>query len=176
MRNTLKKQAGISLMEVISSLLVMGLVVAGALALFGNASASQKTNQFTADITAIRSALKGLYSSQGTFGTAELNTIMKTSNKIPSDLSVDASTPPVITHSMNGTIALMGVTSVFTLTATNIPTDVCVGVLTNLGAGWTSVKVGATAAITAFPITPAIAAGATQCAASNANTIVFTGN
>lgn len=63
-----KKQAGITLMEVIGSLLVIGLVVSGALSLFGSADSSQKGNQMLADINAIRSAVKGMYSGQGGYG------------------------------------------------------------------------------------------------------------
>jgi type II secretory pathway pseudopilin PulG len=174
MIQNIKRQTGISLMEVISSLLIMGLVVAGALALFGNADSSQKTNQMQADVTALRAAIKGLYTGQGGYGAAELNTTLKAANKIPSDLSVDASTPPVITHTMNGTVALMGATTAFTITLTSIPTDVCVGLLTNMSGSWTSAKVGAAAAISTFPIPPATAASATNCSAATTNTIVLT--
>ena len=52
----LRKQAGITLMEVIAGLLIIGLVVAGALSLFGSADSSQKGNQMLSDITALRSA------------------------------------------------------------------------------------------------------------------------
>lgn len=171
-----KKQAGISLMEVIASLLIIGLVVAGALALFGSADASQKTNQIQADVASIRSAVKGIFAGQGGYGTTNLNNVLQTANKLPSDLSVDTSTTPyTITHSMSGTIAVVGATTAYTITLTNIPTDVCVGLLTNAGNGWSSIKVGGAAALTTFPITPAIASSATNCAASATNTVVFTG-
>lgn len=172
----LKKQAGITLMEVIAGLLIIGLVVSGALSLFGNADSSQKSNQMTSDLNALNAATKSLYAGQGGYGTVNLNSVLKTAKRIPSTMSVDAATPPVITHSMNGTVTVTGATATFTIAITNIPTDVCINLLSNAATGWTSVKVGSAAAITTFPIPPATAASATNCAASNANTITFTGS
>ncbi len=171
----LKKQKGITLMEIIGSLLIIGLVVSGALSLFGSADSSQKSNQMTSDLTALRSAVKGLYASQGGYGSVNINGTLKNAKRIPSTMTVDSATPPVITHPMNGTVTVTGATSSYTIAVTNIPTDVCVQLLTNSSSGWTSVKVGAAAAITAFPIDPTTAASGTNCAASNANTLTFTG-
>lgn len=168
----LKRQAGLSLLEVITALLVVGLVISGALALFGSADASQKSNQMQADITALRGAVKGLYAGQGGFGVGNINLVLKNSNRIPSDLSVDAATPPVITHSMNGTITVTGATATFTIAITNIPTDVCVALLTQSSSGWNSIQVQATTMNT-FPIPPTTAS--TNCSTTNANTITFTG-
>lgn len=171
----LKNQKGITLMEIIAGLLIIGLVVSGALSLFGNADSSQKSNQMASDLTALRSAVKGLYASNGGYGTANINATLKNAKRIPSTMTVDASTPPVITHSMNGTVTVTGATSQYTMAVTNVPTDVCVQLLTSSSSGWVSIKVGAAAAITTFPIDPATAASATNCAASNANTLTFTG-
>lgn len=169
---SLKKQAGLSLLEVITSLLVVGLVISGAIALFGSADSSQKANQMQSDVVALRSAVKGLYAGQGGFGVGNLNAVLKNAKKIPGDLSVSAATPPVITHSMNGTVTVTGATSNFTLAITNIPTDVCVALLTQAMTGWTSIQVQ-TATMSTFPIDPATAA--TNCATTDANSITFTG-
>lgn len=171
----LKKQKGITLMEVIAGLLIIGLVVSGALALFGSADSSQKSNQLTSDLTSLRAAVKGLYASQGGYGAVNMNGTLKNAKRIPSTMTVDAATPPVITHSMNGTVTVTGATSQYTVAVTNIPTDVCVQLLTQSSSGWVSIKVGAAAAITTFPIDPATASSTTNCAASNANTVTFTG-
>lgn len=173
----LKKQAGITLMEVIAGLLIIGLVVAGALSLFGSADSSQKSNQMLSDMTALRSAVKGMYAGQGGYGTTNINGVLKTANRIPATMTADAATPPVITHAMNGTVTVTGITAgtQYSIAITNIPTDVCVQLLSNSSSGWVSIKVGAAAAITAFPISPATAASATNCAAAANNTITFVG-
>ena len=170
---SLKRQAGISLLEIITALLVIGLVISGALALFGNADSSQKSNQMQSDITALRSAVKGLYAGQGGYGATNLNSVLKNAQKIPADLAVSAATPPVITHSMNGTITVTGATAAYTIAVTNIPTDVCVALLTQSMTGWTSIQAQATTMAT-FPITPATAS--TNCSTTNANTVTFTGS
>lgn len=173
----LKKQAGITLMEVIVGLLIMGLVVSGALSLFGSADASQKGNQMLTDVTALRSAVKGMFAGQGGYGTANINGVLKAANRIPSTMTSDAATPPVITHAMNGTVTVTGTGggTTFTMVVTNIPTAVCVQLLGNSSTGWSSIQVGTATAITAFPIAPATAASTTNCAASDANTITFVG-
>jgi len=172
---SLKRQAGISLLEATATLLIGGIVIAGALALWGNADSSQQSNQIQSDLSALRGAVKGLYSGQGGYGTSNLNSVLKNAKKIPSDLAVDSSTPPVITHGMNGTVTVTGATANYTIALTNIPTDVCVTLLTGANAGWSSVQVGSASAITTFPISPAVASSATNCAASTANTLTFTG-
>ncbi len=171
----LKQQRGITLMEVIAGLLIMGLVVSGALALFSSADSAQKSNQMTSDLTALRTAIRGLYGTNGGYGVANLNGTLKNAKRIPSTMTVDSSTPPVITHSMNGTVTITGASSQYTVAVTNIPTDVCVQLLTTSSSGWVSIKVGGAAAITSFPIDPATAASTTNCAASNDNTLTFTG-
>ncbi len=171
---SLAKQAGVTLMEVISYLLIAGLVAAGALSLFSSADASQRGNQMLSDITALRAAIKGLYSNQGGFGTANLNGVLKASNKLPGTMSANGDTPPVITHNLNGTLTAQGATSNFTLTVTNIPTDVCSDLLSRATNMWVSVKVGAAAAITTFPVAPDTASNSTYCGAAATNTMVFT--
>ncbi len=171
---SLAKQAGVTLMEVISYLLIAGLVAAGALSLFSSADASQRGNQMLSDLTAVRAAIRGMYANQGGYGTANLNTVLKASNKLPGTMSADGSTPPVITHNLNGTLTATGATSSFTLTVTAIPTDVCSDLLARATSMWTSVKVGAAAAFTTFPVAPDVASNGTYCGASNSNQIVFT--
>ena len=171
----IKKQAGISLMEILSGLVIFGLVIAGALSLFDSANSSQRGNQMLADVTALRTAVKGLYAQQGGYGTANLNGVLKASNKIPTTMSVDGASPPVITHGMNGTVTVTGATTTFTIALTAIPTDVCVQLLTQSASGWNSIKVGSAEAITAFPITPETASGSSYCSAAKTNTVTFTG-
>lgn len=161
------RQAGISLIEVISSLAILAIVIGGALALGNSGTSSANTIQFSRDITAIAQATKQIYQGQGGYGTGSLNAILRDGRKLPTTMSVSGTT---ITHSLNGTVAVAGNTTNFTITVTNVPADVCLGVVSG-ASGYLSVQVGANAAITAFPITPATAS--TQCAGA-AQTLVFT--
>lgn len=175
----LREQSGITLMEVISGLLIMGLVIAGAVSLFGSASASQSSNQMLMDLTATRSAAQGLFRGQGGYGAStDLRAVLKTAKKLPSTWTTTAATPPVISHPLGGNVTITSTAAGTSVdyTVTGIPTDVCVSLLTNSSVGWNSVKVGAAAAITTFPISPAIASSATNCAAATTNTLVFNAN
>lgn len=165
-----KRQAGLTLIELIASLAVLALVIGGALALYSSASSSQGSTQMTQELNAIRAATKSLYYGQGGYGTVNLNQVLVSGNKVPSTIIVAAGTPPTLTNSQNGTVSVVGATSNFNITVTNVPTDICTSVLSSTG-GWTSVKVGAAAAVTTFPISPGTAA--TQCAAAATQTIVF---
>lgn len=172
------KQKGYGLVEVLAGLLIVGLVVSGVLSLYNSAEGTRKSNQMQNDLAGVRAAVKGLYAGIGTFGTSNLNGVLKASNKLPTTWLTDASTPPIITHQLNGNATVAGASggTAYTVTITNIPTDVCTTLLANSSSGWTSIKVGTASAITAFPIDPDTASNATNCGASTANMIVFTGN
>ena len=173
-----KKQKGYGLVEVLAGLLIVGLVVSGVLSLYGSAEGSRKSNQMLNDLTGVRAAVKGLYAGMGSYGTSNLNGVLKSAQKLPATWVADSATPPVITHQLNGTATISGATggTSYTVTITNIPTDVCSALLANSSTGWTSIKVGAAAAITAFPIDPATASSATNCGAATTNTLIFSGN
>lgn len=170
----IKKQAGLTLVEVIVGLVIFALIIGGALSLYNNANSSQASTQLSRDFQALRVAVKSVYGiGQGSFGTANMNNVLVTANKVPSTMTVDTSTTPnTITHALNGTVNVAGATTVFTITATNISSDVCTTLMTT-GQGWTSIKAGAAAARTP-PVAPATAAA--DCGATATPTIVFTSN
>ncbi len=166
-----KSQCGMTLMELIASLAIIATVIVGAVALYGNASSSSNAVGMTKDLMAVRSAVQQLWQGQGGYGTASLNATLITANKVPGDLSVSGST---ISTPLGGTLTVTGATSNFTLVLTNVPRDVCTQLLTNLNTGWTSVKVGSSTALTAFPVTPAIATAAAQCGGTAPFSITWT--
>lgn len=170
------KQAGVTLIELIVGLVIIALIVAGALALFGTAQSSQTSTQMVQDLTSLRSTTKALFLGQGNYGTASanLNDILVVARRVPTTIMVDTSTTPdTLTHALNGTVNVaVGATNTqFTITLTNIPADVCVPLLSG-ARDWFSVQAGTATARTAFPITPA--AAATDCATGT--TLVFTGS
>ena len=166
------RQHGLTLIEVLVSLAIFALVVGGAIALFGSASNSQSTTQMTSDLNAIRSSTKSLFLGQGGYGSTSLTEILINSKKIPATMSVSGTAPSrVVTHALNGTLLVMGANSSFTVTASSMPTSVCVGLATMNG--WDSVKIGTAAARTP-PVSPAQAS--TDCSAAAVQDMVFTGS
>ena len=174
-RNNFCRQSGMTLMEVIASLAVMAVVVTGALALYGSASSSQQSTAMTQDLSSIRAALKTLWAGQGTYGApgTNLNAVLKSAGRIPTTMSSSAATPPVITHALNGTLvaAAAATAGQFTITLSNIPTDVCTSIVTSTS-NWLGLSVEG--AVVTLPATPADAA--VKCSTVNANTMIYTGN
>lgn len=167
------KQRGMTLMELIASLAIMAVVIVGAVSLYGNANSSANTGTLVKDIMAVRSATQTLFQGQGGYGSASLNSTLITANKVPGDLSVSGTT---ISTPLGGTLTVTGNTTNFTIATTNVPADVCTQLLTNLNTGWTSVQVGTSTALTAFPVTPAIATAAAQCGGTAPFAITWTTN
>ena len=166
-------QSGLTLIEALVVLSIFALVVGGALALFGSASTSQSTTQFTSDLNALRTSTKSLYFGQGGYGAnVPLNEVLINGRKVPTTMTISGTAPNrVINHSLNGQITITGINSQFTVQATNIPTEVCIG-LASMN-GWDLVKVGGAIAHPP-PVTPSQAS--TDCASASTQTIVFTGS
>lgn len=168
------KQAGLTLIELMASLAVFALVVAGALSLYNSASASQNSTQMLQDVTALRAATQQIWQGQGSYGTSgtNLNDVLVTANRVPSTVKVDSSTTPdTLTHASDGTITIASNGSGFTMTLTDIEPELCVPMLTG-ATGWSSVQAGSASARTSFPISPNTAT--TDC--STGSTVVFTGS
>lgn len=167
------RQRGMTLMELISSLAIIAAVVVGALALFGSADSSQKSTQLLTEITALRSAVKSLWTGQGSYGVSgtNLNGVLYTAKRVPATMKVDSTSNPVtLTHSMNGTATIISQGTTFQLTVTNIPSDVCVSAITASGSGSTWSGISVNGAAVTLPPSPEDAAA--KCA-SNPTTIVF---
>jgi prepilin-type N-terminal cleavage/methylation domain-containing protein len=152
--NSLKKQAGVTLIEISAALVIAGLVIAGALAMFNSADMSQKSNQMLTDIAGMRIAVRGLYAAAGGYGTTSLNPVLIASRKLPGSLSVSGT--DTINHSLGGTVIVTGTTSGFKIVLTNIPKEVCMNLATSPGTVWTSLIIGTTTYNT-LPISPATA-------------------
>lgn len=162
------KSNGMTLIELMIALAIGAGVIVGAVSLSNSASSSANSNQLTTDLTALRTSTKGVYSGQGGYGVGSINSVLINGNKVPSTMSVSGTT---INHQLNGTVAITGATTNFTIAMTNIPTDVCVSVVT-AATGFSQLQIGANAAITTFPVSPTIAS--TQCSAAATSTLTFT--
>lgn len=169
------KQKGLSLIELSVGLVIVGLVIAGALAMYNSTSSSQRSTQLQSDLQGLRATTRGLFSGQTGYGTALLNEAVANAKKLPGTW-VSAGTGATATIKAPGNIAIKvtGIdTTTFKIEALAVPKDVCISLLTALGTDWVSVKVGALAAVAAFPIAPDTAN--TQCAAAT-NDITLTSN
>lgn len=168
-----KKQAGITLMELIASLSVMAILVGGALALYDSSNSSETSTSMSRDLHAVRAATQQIFQGQGSYGVdgTNLNNILVSANKVPTSIRVDTSvTPNTLTHKANGTVNVVSTGTAFTITMMNIPLDVCIPLMSQRSGGWTSIKAGTAAARTTFPITPPVA----EADCKTGTTMVFT--
>lgn len=166
----LKQQKGLSLIEAIAWLGLFAIVIVGALALYASANSSQKSTQMVSDMASIREGVRQMQAGGG-YGTAVLNDVLTRTKRLPSTMSINSTTTPdTITHSMNGTVTVTGQTSQFTISATNIPQDVCIAAVSAAGgSGWAGISVNGTAVT--MPTT--MAAASTACSAAT-NTVLYT--
>lgn len=176
----IKKQAGMTLMEIIAALAIIAAVIVGALALFNSAQSSNLSVSMLKALTSLRSATQQLYQGQGTYGAAgaNLNNALINGQKVPNDLVTDATvTPATITPPWPGGSIVVAATanpSQFGITFTNVPQDVCIQLVSNSSTGWFSVARAAAADVataTKFPVSPQDAAG-TYCTSAGPNNTI----
>lgn len=161
MNAAMKKQRGVTLMELIAGLAVMSVIVVGAVSLYSSATSSESSTSLQRDIGALQAATRQIFNGQGTYGAVRLNSILNTANKVPSTLAVSGTGATMVFKTRaNGDVTVNGVNSTFTIALTNVAPELCVPLMTN-AAGWTSVQVTGGIAQTAFPIPPATAQ--TEC-------------
>jgi prepilin-type N-terminal cleavage/methylation domain-containing protein len=168
-----RKQRGITLVELIAGLAIISIIIVGALALVGQADTAARSTEMLKGVNGIRANVKGLYTSQGGYGTTSLIANMKAANALPENWISGTSASPTLTHSYGGNVTVTGTASgsAFEITLSAVPKAACIRLLSNqVGTSWTSVKVGTTTV--AFPIT--VATATTSCAADTNNRTLTT--
>lgn len=169
--NRFHKQAGASLLEIISYLGIAAVVILGAVMLLNSAFGSANANRALNEVTSIQMNVKKLYmGQQAGFGVGSLNTTIATANKFPTTLRVAGAN---VFNAWNSAVVVTGVNNEFTISYAGVPQDVCIDLISG-SSGFVNVAVNGAAALTP-PITPAQASGATGCNAAT-NTILWRSN
>lgn len=172
---SIRKQAGMTLMEIIAALAIIAAVVVGALALFNSAQSSNTSVTMLKDITAIRSAVQQLYLGQGGYtaaGGGAVHTQLNNARKVPTDL-IFISAAGGFRAPWGGALTIAPTAAPapnFTIQLSAVPVDICTQLVTNANTGWTQVSVGGTA-YTTFPVTPAQTN--TNCSTAAAGTTII---
>lgn len=168
----IRNQVGVTLIELLAALAIAAIVVSGGLSLYNMAVSSSSGTAMVKGIIAIRASTQQMFMGQGSYGVGSVNATLITANKVPADFTT--ATPTINTPLSGGTLTVTGATNNFTIAVTNVPDDVCTTLITNLTTGWASVKVDASAAIVAFPVTPGVATSAANCGGAAPHTITWT--
>jgi len=161
-----RRQRGASLLEGIAYLGIAAIVILGAVSLLSSAFSSAQSNQTIEDLTALRTAVRKLYSGQSY--AAALAPTLIAAKAVPNTLTVNT-TNNTISNSWGGAVTLTGSGSSFTIQYTNVPQDVCINTVSG-ASGWTQIDRSGSNAVTTFPVT---AAAASAVCSSSTNTINF---
>jgi prepilin-type N-terminal cleavage/methylation domain-containing protein len=172
----IKRQAGMTLMEIIAALAIIAAVVVGALSLFNSAQSSNNAVTMLKDIIAVRSAVQQLYTGQGGYSNTAnaINVQLHNAKKEPSDLIWQASESRFRT-SWNGRLYVNVTTPNapnFQIVLTQVPAEVCAQLVASAANGWLTVNVAGTT-YNRFPVTPTQASASCNTAAAG-STITWT--
>ena len=151
------KQKGLTLIEVMVALVVAGLVIGGALALYSQANTQSITNTLTTALTAIRTSVKSFYTSTGDYGSGSLNATLSSAGKFPTSLSINGAT---VKHPAGGEVVVTGMGPQFSIRLASVPKEVCVNLATTIS-GFSTVTIGNGGHSGAPPVDAATAM--TQC-------------
>ncbi len=173
---TFKRQAGMTLMEIIAALAIIAAVVVGALSLFSSAQSSNSAVTMLKDVIAVRSAVQQLYAGQGGYpnqANGNMNVLLNQSKKAPSDLIWQGNSgDQTFRTSWNGrlyvqTPSFQNNSPRFQIVLTEVPPDVCAQLVASAANGWLDATVGVTnfradkpLGQSDFPISPTKAASA----------------
>lgn len=138
-RNYLKSsQKGATLIEAaLFTVIALGTIVGG-IVFFQQASTSAKTNELIRAMASIQTQVRALFQASGDFGTSSLNSLLITSNAVPSNLMEDSDsdgTFDALVHGFGGTITVTGATRQFTVALTLVPVNVCSRIIAFNGSG-----------------------------------------
>ena len=165
------RKAQLGFIALIDLLIGVGIIFVLAAALLAVASLvsggadSLKTEQ---EITGLRVGTLTAFSTQSSYGTADITTYLANSNDVPDTLKRSGTGPITLSNKWNGAVSVTGNSTSFDISYAGMPKAMCNKILPRLKAGdWNSVTVGSTAVT--LPVSPTVAD--TACAATN--TLVF---
>lgn len=174
--------AGVTLMELIATLAIIALIAIGALSLYNAAQSSEAAERLISDAMATQTAVRQVYRGYTDYGNDSdvLQTVMWRSKRLPTTIkaTVDESGKVSFVHHLGGKFALGAMEDRFVIVFSDIPSDVCIPMLSMTGSGWEEVTVGTVSDGVLnefppgyFPISPNEAA--TYCTSSDSMILGF---
>ncbi len=125
-------ERGATLIEAaLFTVIALGTIIGG-IVFFQQASISAKTNEMVRTLASLQTQVRALFQTQASFGTSGLNTLLITSNAVPSNILQDSDNDgdmDALVHGFGGAITVTGATGQFTIAMADVPVDVCTRII-----------------------------------------------
>lgn len=167
----LRRQRGISLLELIAGLAIIAIIIIGALSLVSQADASAKSAELLRGLAGVRANVIGIHKGQSSFGATGtvLNTTLIRARAVPDNWTTPGSATS-IRHSYGGAVTVTSRDTTFDVSLATVPVEACIRLISEqAGTSWLNVRVNGGTAV-AFPAT--VANAVTACGTAS-STIVF---
>ncbi len=173
-----KRNAGVTMMELLVWIAVAGIILAGVIVTFQKVLGGNKTNTAQTQLMELQTGIRNLWANTNDFGTGDLTATLKSANQLPATMIDGAN----VVNPWGGSVTVTGATAQFTIQFNGVPTDACTKLslvsaanTAGAGSGITSVKVnGSTLSIPVAPAAATAACGQSGSGASGGNTLVWT--
>lgn len=157
------KQAGVTLIEALSVILIGILLLVGGLALYGNTQSKQRESELISSIMTIQTNVRDLFYGENNYGTNEdITETLIDAGGVPGSMIDSAGTGLSSPYDSSKEVVITGNASKFTISIEGIPKASCIALATKTGS-FDGVFVGAAPSPTATTFvdyTPATAAAA----------------
>lgn len=179
MKSIQRKQGGFSLVEILLVLGIIAILAIAAFIIFPQVQAANRANTEQSNITTIAAGVKNLYGATRNYNGISASTLIK-AKIAPSSMYANDSTATALTSSWSAPVAIAASTptggtgtanSQFTLTYSDVPSEVCTRLVPGLLANFSSVTVGGTNVSANNP-----AGVVDACSASTTATVAFISN
>lgn len=165
----IKREKGVTLLEVLAVVIIGILIVVGAFTLYGSAQDKQRENDVMTSLLTIQTNVRDLFYGANDYGTAELNDVLIKSGGIPSTFVQGSGEDRelVSPFDSNSDVTITGAGPEFTIAIEGLSQSTCVSLGTRSGS-FLRVEIGGSAVSGAVEV----AGACTEAAAGNTVTYV----
>lgn len=121
----------IDLLIAVGIIFVLGAALLAVAAMVSGGADSLKTEQ---EVTGLRVGTVTAFSTQSSYGTADITTYLATSNDVPDTLKRNGTGPITLTNKWNGAVSVTGAASSFNISYAAMPKAMCNKILPRLKA------------------------------------------